>query len=253
MAEKLIAHPLPVARPAQPRTMLEVVRQHAPEIHDSIVSPRKPELDALSHVLKKEIASRPGVCPDLGARIYSLPAASLATVLLNAYRPDEEVAIRMTGPEIIEFIARWKGDDASVPLPGSAGFVPSRPVCGEMRPGSLQSFEEFVKRWHAEPEPGCDADPEVASSEFSAVFAKVLEGVESLTAKNAGLLEGLAAGAGEFLSCFLAMQQETAAPYFKLGEGAIADRRNISGMQPDGAYADIGCGKYGVIGMHALE
>ena len=253
MAEGPIAHSPTVIGPAPPRRVLEVVRQHAPEIHERIAGPGNPELESLYYTMKKSIASQSEHDPALRSQIYSLPPESIATVLLNVYRPNENHAIMMSGPEIIEFIARWKGAEDSIPLPGSTGFVPSRPACGQIRPGSLQSFEEFVERWHAEPKPGCDADPEVASSEFSAVFAKALKAVESLASKNAGLLAGLAADAGEFVACLLATRPEAAAARLGIVDLAIADKRRISGMQPQGTYAEIGCGMGGVACMNALD
>ncbi len=252
MAEGPVHSP-PIARPAAPRTLLDVVKRHAPEIHERIAGPRNPELDALSYIVKRAMASQSEDDPALRSQIHSLPPESIATILLKAYRPKESYAIMMSGPEIIEFIARWKGDAESIPSPWPAWFIPSRPACGETRPGSLQSFAEFVERWHAEPKPGCDADPEVASSEFSAVFANVLKGVESLAARNSGLLAGLAADACEFIACLLATQPEAAAARFVITDMLIADKRTISDMQPEGTYADIGCGMSGVACMHALD
>ena len=248
MTEKLIAHPLPVARPAQPRTMLEVVRSYAPQIHDSIVSPRKPELDALSHVLKKEIASQPGICPDLGARIYSLPDASVAMILLNVYRPRENGRIRTYDPEVAEFIARWKGDATEVPLPESVAHEPDD--SGTM-PGSSQSFETFMRRRRDGQQPECDEDP--GPSEFSDILTTAMEDVERLTMGNTGLLEKMVAEASEFLACFLVAQPEAAAARLSIAEKATLDRRHFSDMQPEGAYAEIGCGEDGVTSIQALD
>jgi hypothetical protein len=242
---------LPVSGTARPRTMLEVVRRHAPAIYESIVIPGTSELDAISSAMKKALSSQDGVGAGLKAQIHSLPPSAIATILLNVYKPEEHTDVIITGPDVIEFIARWKGGEESIDLPRYGGGAPA--VLG-ITLGSAQSFELYAASWHDGLKPGREPEPDAANSEFSILFGDVLRAVEELTAKNARLLGGMASDAAEFLACLLAVQPVSAAASFGLAHaGYSANVRNISDMQPQGAYADICCGNNGIIALDELH
>jgi hypothetical protein len=243
----------PATDPTRPMRMLDVVRQGAPGIYESLIKPGSPELDAFAFVIKRALASQNGVTPELSSQIYSLPSQSVATVLLHAYNPAENKPIMITGPDVIEFIARWKGDEERVLPPWSTGNVQGPVPSGTILPGSAQSFQDFVARWHEGPEAGCEQEPEVASSEFSAVYGRVLKAVGEITSKNAEFLTQMAQSAIDFMACLLEAQPKAAADCFRIPELLATDTRNISAMQPEGTFANMGCGKDGIIAINALE
>ncbi len=212
--------------PAQSKP--EAVR--APGILEPIIGQRRRGLDELSSAVKSAIASQRGVDSTLREQIDSLSPACVAMILLGTYRPRETHELGIKDPEVMAFVARWKwgGESVQLPLPRLDE------TSGE---GDIGKVLDFIKVMAAK----------------SAFFNEVVERIGKLTARNTGLLRRIAADAGEFLSCFLTEQPEAAGSQFSFEEVSFVNKLRISSIQPEGVFADIGCGEDGLICVDVLD
>jgi len=239
----------PRKQPKEEKTMLEVVRNLAPEIHGIIAGPKTDklqELDALTARVKERIRKEYNE-----SRLDALPPSSLAMLLLQLYRPNEHARTMVSAPEVIEFIARWAPERTSIHLDDCRG----RRIINdeEVVPGSSRAFEYFVKDKQDRIQPVDSFDIYEFSSEFENFFLDAVRRVKESLNWKVWLLEEMAADAAEFMASFLATRPKDAGPRFGIWMETIENSRALSKLQPKGAYAEIGCGEDGLALIEALD